>query len=547
MYTINQNTITGSVDDDKIVFANLAPESCPVFPYVVVFGLEGNDTINSNAASDFQAVSICGGEGNDIIQDTTRSDLLSGDAGDDIIHSFATIDGRDTVLGGDGQDQITVQGSASVDAGAGDDTIVLKMTFGARTRLRVSGGDGIDTATINGEGDGSYTFADVEHLLIGKEVTLTEAALQDLTLVSAERHGLSRISFGDSVDVDGSIFDASIRGWIRGSKFDDVLDFSTTESRLTLDDRNGNDVLKGNASNNLLIGDKGSDTVFGGGGDDKIYTSDEGTISRSDGDNVAFGEGGNDKIYSAAGTHTLDGGTGDDLIIVNSLGRHSSGVFLAQDGNDTIRLVGFIDSDTTVSGGMGHDTLVVNGTIADGAKIDVEVLTGGIVAAPAEFFNHFSEIKSSKGGLDIVLTDGGVFAPRSLPKYADLVGSNDADFVDLSHGHAAHGWQQVDLRDGDDTFIGTKFNDVVYGGKGNDTFVFDDSSGHDDIRDFASNAGETDVLDFSNSKIINNIGDVEAHSHDRDGETVIIFGQTEIVFDINGGKLGHLTEDNFIF
>jgi Ca2+-binding RTX toxin-like protein len=544
MQTINENTVTGSSSDDEIAFTDIhKPDHSGLYSHVVVFGLEGNDTINPTSRFGYQSVSIYGGDGNDTIFDNNGGDYLSGDAGDDIIDSATKAGGQDTILGGEGDDQITFWGSASIDAGAGADTIVT--TLSRDSKFHVSGGEGVDTAIVRGDSITRYSFDGIEHLTVGDNVRLNQASLQDLTLVSAYDEGSVHIYFTDAVRVDGSIFDASIHGDVTGSRLDDLLDFSKAEGKLEIDGGEGNDTVKGNAADNILVGNLGNDTLFGGGGDDKIVLDD--TQFQRKGDNLAFGGDGNDEfdLSIGGGVNRIFGGDGEDFIYgIFNAGARYRGEFDGGSGDDLIRLQGAIQTGSTIVGGSGHDVLKYSGVIPDDAKIDIEVLKAVGVTASAEILNSFSAISGYKHGLIINLSGGGSFAPKSVDRRMEFRGSQQDDIVDLSHTKSRYGWTDVQLGDGDDRFTGTKLNDRFGGGAGNDTFVFDDHAGKDVVTDFSHERGNQDVLDFSHSKIVNSIGDFFDHLSE---QGVLSFGDTEVDLKMGRKYLADLTHANFIF
>jgi Ca2+-binding RTX toxin-like protein len=180
---------------------------------------------------------------------TDFGDFIRGGSGNDTINSGR---GNDTVNGGDGADQIQGWGGDDVlNGGAGDDRLFSNRTDHGRDT--VDGGDGID-------------FADIDREKLSVDLILDiEAGPQDLA--------------------DGSR----------------VLNIE----QLKFEGGSGNDVAKGGALYDNLIGNEGDDLLVGRGGDDRLF--------------------------GGAGDDTLDGGDGfdtahyepsyvDDDVLVEHLG-----------------------------------------------------------------------------------------------------------------------------------------------------------------------------------------------------------------------------------
>jgi Ca2+-binding RTX toxin-like protein len=548
MFTKDENTLTGTGSDDDFIFDTIVDGNL-TYGTVIVYGLAGNDTINS-LGDWYQALEVYGGEGNDLIKDNDGADFLSGDGGDDTIYSASEeyfAGGHDTVSGGDGNDTIVIVGDVVAAGDAGDDTLILGGFFGYHYKANLSGGDGTDTVVATGDVT-RVTLDSIEELVVKNSVTLDSGILNSITHISVYRGKRVTLYLNDATELDATPFDANFQGTIKGSDSDDVLDFSAFGNTIDLAGGEGDDILKGNSADNKLYGDLGDDTIFGGGGNDKIEveaTDRTGLSGR--GSNLVFSGSGEDEIVlGERGMSTVWGGAGDDLITGWTYGWRSlhSGELHGDGGNDLFHLMNSLASDMTIIGGRGVDVLEISGEISDGAFIDVEILRARGVTATADIFNAFQGISSLGKHIYINLSESGVFAPRSVQGAASFHGSDEDDVVDLSRTNSSQGWRGVLLGRGDDVFFGTSFDDSIRGDKGNDTFVFDDRSGSDTITDFTNDRREADVLDFSRSKIINSIADFKAHLSE-DGH--VSFGDTVIDLTTEAKHLENLTEANFIF
>ena len=119
-------------------------------------------------------------------------------------------------------------------------------------------------------------------------------------------------------------------------------------------------VISGNAANDYIVGDVGSDVIFGGEGEDIIrggLGSDEvnggignDLLGGDLGDDAVFGGEGNDQIYGGLGNDNLYGQEGNDYL----MGDSGNDKIYGGEGNDHI--LGW-SGDDVISGGLGADRL----------------------------------------------------------------------------------------------------------------------------------------------------------------------------------------------
>jgi len=144
---------------------------------------------------------------------------------------------------------------------------------------------------------------------------------------------------------------------LQGSRFNDVMDAGREDA--ILEGGNGDDVINGNDGNDHLYGGLKSgldgdvaqaDTLNGGSGDDVIVSAvnDLGTVAHGDQgsdtitvhDGSAFGDDGNDVLTGTGSNYQLSGGSGNDVLVLNLAGQSGTGGI--------------------AFGGMGDDTYIVN-------------------------------------------------------------------------------------------------------------------------------------------------------------------------------------------
>jgi Ca2+-binding RTX toxin-like protein len=143
---------------------------------------------------------------------------------------------------------------------------------------------------------------------------------------------------------------------------------------------------------NIVQGYGGNDTISGGSGNDWIWgsTSNPGAdyFTGGGGDDVLVSYyGGTDTTSGVARTPLLDGGTGNDILILGSHNGSASGnaVLLGGDGNDQLwAFYGEVDyqygstASTYLNAGSGNDFLAGGGLLNGGTGDDTLVVGGAV-------------------------------------------------------------------------------------------------------------------------------------------------------------------------
>lgn len=102
----------------------------------------------------------------------------------------------------------------------------------------------------------------------------------------------------------------------------------------------GDDVIRGNALNNILYGGDGNDSLYGGEGNDTLYGGA--------GDDYLSGGVGNDLLYGGVGNNILQGGDGNDKYYVDIQSKYTI-IEKESGGNaDWFCPVGLVTSDITL-------------------------------------------------------------------------------------------------------------------------------------------------------------------------------------------------------
>ena len=367
-----------------------------------------------------------------------------------------------TIVGSDKTEVFQVDINSTVEAGAGDDTLILNGNTSDQfdaDRFRIDGGAGNDTVSFDG--------------VDGATVTLIDAST-DVTSLQGYIRGVENVIGTDSADtitgnsasnilIGGNGADHLIGGAgddvLAGGNGNDTLDGSvgidTVNYSLDDGDNDGKkrriDLRSGrtewlNTDNQWVLEDTlvNIENVYGSAQDDKIYGGE--------GNNVLAGDAGNDFIIGGSGNDILLGGAGDD--------------FLGGDNEETE--VG--SGNDIFSGGQGRDNIA--------GFEGIDTVSYSLDSYDAER-RHKVALSEDEWDNSVTYIDegDGWKVNDLLSNIENIVGGNKAD--DLTGNGFAN------------TINGAGGNDVVNGAGGDDTLTF--SSGQDDL-----NGGTgTDTLQFA--------------------------------------------------
>ncbi len=292
-----------------------------------VYAGRGDDEIDLGAGDD----TATGGRGDDILMGGEGNDVLAGDRGDDVLIAG---DGEDTLTGGKAGTDLFVldignPGNAITDLDAPDQIVIntTELVDPASVSVELQ-----DDGTANVIIDGAVhvnVSGDVEDLLA------EDILFRDLTQTDNTAAG---ILAGDSMLIEPA-------NLIEGTDEDDVIDGTA-----------GVDDIQAGAGDDIVNALEGNDNVFGGPGAD-ILNGNEGDdrVSGGAGDDEVNGNDGDDRLFGGGNTDTISGGDGNDFL--NS-GAGTLDQLMGEAGDD-ILLAEALSVDTTMSGGEGTDTFII--------------------------------------------------------------------------------------------------------------------------------------------------------------------------------------------
>jgi Ca2+-binding RTX toxin-like protein len=352
----------------------------------VFVGGAGNDTLI--AGGSFQAPSfdtLLGGDGDDRLSVGYGGGLLDGGAGDDTIFG-----GGDTLIGGDGDDK--VEGAKDLmEGGAGNDTLTASSGIGA-----LFGDDGNDLLIVDmgyhlldgGAGDDTFAGTDIAGIQ-----TLVGGAGWDFADFSSpwSIHLVVDLSTGTAQVPGRPVNHLSDIEAVRGGLYDDTISAGTNAADLS--GNSGDDLLTGGAGNDTLHGDAGNDLLDGGDGDDTLE-----------------GNYGLDTLAGGAGDDSISGGPENDLYRYDSASFNSGDVtenghdIIVATAGDLISMLGL--NDNLQIGGTALSALTADAVIGSALSATTNIaFTGGVLQIDLDasgMFNAASDFQITLTGVNSV-------------------------------------------------------------------------------------------------------------------------------------------------
>jgi Ca2+-binding RTX toxin-like protein len=296
---------------------------------------------------------------------------------------------------------------------------------------------------------------------------------------------------------------------------DDDIDGGAGADALFGDD--GNDRIRGGASTDYILGGSGNDMVYGEGEAD--FLAGEG------GDDYLDGGAGNDALYGGEGTDLVVAGDGDDYAMAGAgndavHGGNGNDTLLGESGDDYID--GGADDDQ-IHGEAGNDTLEgrsgndrihgQDGSDRLAGHEGDDYLDGG----------NDGDVLFGDAGNDTILAGAGNDYVDGGPGNDDLHGHDGDDFITAVDGddyvNGGDGNDALYGGSGLDTLIGGGGSDYIMGGVGNDRLHGEDEEDTvlgEDGDDYIDGGNGNDVLhgEAGNDTILGGLGNDRLHGQD---------------------------------
>lgn len=460
-----------------------------------LYGSKYNEVIENVAvpAAESAAV-ITASDGDDkITGPVTTADggyaILSGGLGDDEIVTQGA--GVTTAFGNEGDDKFTVSGTGKnhLYGDEGDDTFDVKL---AGSTNFVVGGSGNDTIQTSNKSTSYIEYTTEKPYGVDTvTTTITEADANANAILYARysKGGIVADPEGDTV--------------VGTTKFSDLYftrenDGTTYSNDLTISSAYGTTVLKDYFATATTLTDKRLDKVYTLGTDGKPLATTISADAVVDVDVIAGqnfqGTLMNEYVYGTKGADVIKGGAGDDTLVAGA----GNDVVNGEEGDDTIILSGgknrvvfekyaAADSDVVI-GATRNDELDFSAFkltdltfTQDGDDLVITAKDGGVLAKTVTIQDHFASkdrvdrfwteenpwtVDPSKKPYSIGknATETVVIDPDANPKYNGADGTVDVDASGFVSPNDLKG-VTFTTGSGDNTFIGSRFNDTVNGKK----------------------------------------------------------------------------------
>ena len=404
-----------------------------------------------------------------------------------------------TISGGDGVDTITNNGNnLIISANDGDDFIYLGSSTSKNTIIGGAGNDTISAA--KGKNIYRYATGDGDDIINGftenDTLNITSGNIDSWTVANSDlifNVGDGSITIKDGVNKkintaigkNKAISQIYSDGVIYNDKKTAVTIYNgnysaSISSVVTIDGAAADSVeIIGNSKNNLIHGGEGSDSIFGGSGNDTIYGGA--------GSDYISGDAGNDKIFGEIGEDTLSGGAGNDTLT----GGDGEDVFIYSGGNDVISDYTEEDKISIASGEISSISISSKDVILKINKNTLKIKNGVSKKITINDETKIYEKGKIYDGDKISVTLTAAVTETLSSSIINVDGSNSSGALKLRSNendnliHGGKGGDSILGGGGNDTIFGNAGADKLFGGEGND--VLDGGAGNDTLTGGAGN------------------------------------------------------------
>lgn len=507
--------------DDLYVYTNEFKNAAGSQRDTLTDGNAGTDTINASAVSTNSVINLLlgsssqiagraltiasdienvfSGDGNDVLTGNALANTLVGGRGNDAIDGGA---GADVLDGGQGQDRLT--------GGAGSDRFIVRKEAGSIKTITDFSVAGItDKLALIGF-DNQVSFGSSFAAAEGADARINLPDGQSILLLNVQPNQLvsALVEFQPTPNPTWSPFDQPV-GQVTGTSADDVLTGDGGANRIdglagadSMTGRTGDDTYVVDSPGDAVIeqADAGFDAVEAGIGYTLPANVEMVTLTGTAGINVMGNEFDN-RLYGNAADNRLDGGAGADLM----QGGEGDDTYVVDDAAD--RLV--------EHAGEGNDTVISSLTYTLGADLENLTLIGinpingtGNAMDNRLAGNSGANVLRGGAGNDTYVVDGAHDTIVEMPHEgsdtvvasADWTLGANLENLTLSGAQWLSGTgnelgNTIVGNDGANNLNGLAGSDLLRGGKGDDSYLFNVGHGFDVIDEDAL-AGGIDTVVF---------------------------------------------------
>lgn len=360
---------------------------------------------------------------------------------------------------------------------------------------------------------------------------------------------------------------------VNGTKKVDTITIKDASNVIVVTNKKSTPYKINKKGKNYIFGNAGKDTIIVKGGkknyiygDDKkgkASAIDKITINKGS-SNKIYGGNGNDKIFIKGGTNnTIAGGKGNDTFtisggkntIISGGAGSDSFIYVKSKKNATVTIKDYKYGENGTGDKFTVRKAEVSGLTRSGKNLTFNVGKGSVTLAKTVDDSVF--VNDKRGGYWVYVSGDDPYGSVYLDKEFTGTSFDAGNFKPITdiNLNSSEIKKPLTLKGNsnnnnisggnyDDKLYGKGGNNILYGGSGNDTFVFDTTSkGTNLIQSY--NAG--DIIAFSdgigyNSKNVTSSGDVILNL--TTGGTINIQGGKgkDIAFDLkNNGQITHQT------
>lgn len=453
---------------------------------------------------------LIGGFGNDRLKGDAGDNVLSGGGyGQDVLDGGEGVDIVDYNDGATGGVRVDLRNAIQSELGfaRGQDTLISIEGVRGTNEADVLIGDAKNNIFIGGGGDDRIDGGD------GFDIVSYDDGFTSGVFVSLPEQVQARDIYRGTDTL------VSIEG-VRGTAYNDTI-FGSAGT-----------MIDGGAGDDMLSGGGGGGRVYGGDGNDQLtgyFIGGDDMDGGAGNDSIVFHAG----AETAAGAHTLMGGSGDDTIEMVS----GAGYTIVDGGADIDTLVVHWGAD--IAGGGSSEVTTINLSlvgmqkITSGAFLDIRNIENVVGTGRADKITGDAKDNVLEGSDGDDILDGGAgFDIASYARWGAVQIDLRETVQSIGEGAAGHdalisiegvlgSWHNDILigdgkanrlmgnygddvlsgGDGDDTLVGGQGNDTMTGGAGADVFLFQAGHGDFDVAlknaDVITDFGAGDKLAFT--------------------------------------------------
>ncbi|ESQ90206.1 hypothetical protein ABAC460_10675 [Asticcacaulis sp. AC460] len=497
-----------------------------------LIGAGQNDTIHAYGGND----SLVGNNGDDVLDGGAVTDTMSGGAGNDTYYVDSEIDsiiepsgqGTDLVyasvtysLAGTFVEALTLTGSANLNGTGNGQANTVTGNTGNNS---LDGGAGNDTM-YGGLGDDTFIVSvagDVVYENSGEGTDTVEASVTYTLGYNLENIVLTGSA---NINATGNALDNILYGntgtnILTGGLGNDTYFVQNTTDNVVEASNEGTDLINSFVTYSLAGRQVENLTLIGGDPVNGTGNSLANTLTGNAANNTLDGGTGHDRLDGGAGADTMIGGSGNDTFVVDNAGDS-----ITENAGGGAEL---IEASITWTLGANSENLTltgaaaINGTGNDGNNIltgnaGVNVLAGGL--GDDTFYVQTvgdNVVEAGGSGNDVIFSTVTYSLNQRYAETLNLTGGDNVNATGNSLTNTLSG------NTGNNTLNGKGGADNLTGGLGADIFLFEAGSGVDVITDFT--AAQDDAIN------------IHAYTNGATNTGIVTQNGGNVLIDLGGGN-----------